>query len=264
MSDEDYDGRASSEERDGDHPMGSSERSFKAPKRLRSTVQGRPLPLARKLETMDPAELQNIFKILADRHPELQEEMSSLCPSPSAATALSKLEEYERNYRNTFPFGGNPAGEYAYNRVRPALMQMLEALSDFTTGFLPPAETQASVSLGFLDQATEFIHRLPNWDNPLHNTSKQTAYEEMTKAWILVVQEAAKRGAGIQLQHGGWNIKLAKHDEQSGGRMAAAVNQMRQLAGWAGETTSPRTPRPVGFGFGFGMHSGVGVPVRGM
>lgn len=248
-----------------DHNMG--ERPIaKSHKRIRSAIQGRPLPLSRKLETVDPSVLINILKTLSDRHPELQDEMAELCPNPTSGTALAKLSEYERNYQEAFPFGGNPAGDYAYNRVKPALMQMLDALSDFTTAFLPPAESQASVSLGFLDAATELIHRLPNWDNPMHNMSKQTAYEEITKAWILVLQEAAKRGAGIQIHHGGWDMKLAKHNEQSGGRMDSAVIQMRNLVGWGGESsyTIRPAPRQTGLGFGFGMHSGVGVSVRGL
>ncbi|TGZ80431.1 nuclear envelope protein-like protein Cut8 [Ascodesmis nigricans] len=265
-NEDDHHARASSEESDSmDHNM--DERPVaRAHKRKRNALQGRPLPLARKLETIDPTQLINIIKTLSERHPELTQEMSELCPNPTAATALAKLSEYERNYKEAFPFGGNQAGDYAYNRVKPALMQMLDALSDFTTAFLPPAESQASISLGFLDAATEMIHRLPTWCNPLHNMSKNTAYEEITKAWILVLQEAAKRGAGIQIHHGGWDIKLAKHNEQSQGRMDAAVMQMRNVVGWASEssyTTKP-SPRQAGFGFGFGMHSGVGVSVRGL
>jgi protein Cut8 len=138
-------------------------------------------------------------------------------------------------------------------------MELLDALSDYTPHFLPPHETQTAESLAFLDGATEIIHRLPQWENPVHNHSKQLAYEEITKAWILVVDEASKRGAGISLQYGGWDARLAKHDEQSNSKMNAALVQIREAVGWMGD--SGRNPRLGGLG-AFGVHAGFGVPVR--
>jgi len=239
-------------------PSGSNQRVHK---KMKSNVQGRPLPLSRLLESVDTVTLKNILQTVCDKHPELAKEVSELAPRPTVTSALSTLISYESTYRASFPYGGNSTGEYAHNRVRPALMGLLDALSDYTPHFLPPNENQATVSLSFLDGATDIIHRLPDWENPLHNHPKQTAYEEITKAWILVIQEAAKRGAGIGLQYGGWETKLSKHNEHSGGRLDAAVSQMRQTIGWIGETNYGRAPRSSA-GFGFGMHSGTGVPVR--
>lgn len=227
-------------------------------KKMRSGVQGRPLPLSRLLETVETPTLKNMIQTLCERHPELAKEVHELAPRPSVQSALATLGHYESTYRAAFPYGGKSAGDYAYNRVRPALAEMLDALSDYTPNFLPPNENQTSVSMSFLDGATDIIHRLPTWDNPLHNYSRQTAYEEITKAWILVIQEAAKRGAGISLQYGGWENKLAKHNEMSGGRLEDAVNVMRQAVGWADNSSRQRQSG----GIGFGMHSGTGVPVR--
>jgi protein Cut8 len=111
---------------------------------------------------------------------------------------------------------------------------LLDALEDFTPHFLPPNETQATTSLTFLDAATDIIHRLPKWENAQHNHHKNSAYEEMSKAWALVIREAAKRGAGIQLQYGSWDQKLAKHNEISEGRMQGAVDELRARLGWMG------------------------------
>ena len=229
-------------------------------KRQRNNVSGRPLPLSRLLETVDVNALKSILQVMCDRHPELTAEVSSLVPRPTVSSALSTLNNYEASVRSAFPYGGNSTGDYAYNRVRPALMQLLDALSDYTPHFLPPNEAQASTSLTFLDEATNIIHRLPTWDNPVHNHSKNMAYEEIAKAWVLVVQEAAKRGAGIGLHTGGWDTKLGKHVEQSEGRMQAALIQMRQSVGWMGDSGNGQ--RRIG-GLGFNMHStGVQVPVR--
>ncbi|KAL7268159.1 Tethering factor for nuclear proteasome sts1 [Rhizina undulata] len=228
--------------------------TFRVSKKHRSNVSGRPLPLSRLLETVDTNDLKNILRTICDRHPELTGEISSYIPRPTVGSALSTLQNYESAVRAAFPYGPNHTGDYAYNRVRPPLMELLDALSDYTPNFLPPNEPQTSTSLAFLDEATNIIHRLPNWDNPLHNHSKQMAYEEITKAWILVVQEAAKRGAGIGLHSGGWDTKLAKHVEQSEGKMQAALTQMRQALGWMGEGGNNGRNQRLG-GLVFNMHS---------
>jgi protein Cut8 len=62
----------------------------------------------------------------------------------------------------------------------------------------------------------------------------------MAKAWAIVIQEAAKKAGGIQLQYGGWDQKIAKHNEISGGKMQEAVNELRGGLGWMGtETPNP-------------------------
>lgn len=233
--------------------------SHRINKRQRNDVTGRPLPLSRLLETVDSNTLKAMLQTICNRHPELAEEVSSLAPRPTVASALSTLNSYETAVRAAFPYGGNSGADYAFNRVKPALNELLDALSDYTPHFLPPNESQAATSLTFLDDATNIIHRLPNWDNPVHNHSKNMAYEEITKAWVLVVQEAAKRGAGIQLEYGGWGSKLAKHVEQSEGRMQAALIHMRQALGY-----SDHGKEATKFGGrGFNMHpTGVQVPVR--
>jgi protein Cut8 len=119
---------------------------------------------------------------------------------------------------------------------------LLDSLKDFTPHFLPPNEQQPATSLAFLDGATDIIHRLPNWDTYQHNRHKQEAYEEMAKAWAIVIREAAKRAGGIQLQYGGWDQKIAKHNEISGGKMQEAVNELRGGLGWMGAESDNAPP----------------------
>lgn len=47
-----------------------------------------------------------------------------------------------------------------------------------------------------------------------------------------MIREAAKRGGGIQLQYGGWDQKLAKHNQNSGGKLQAAVHELGSSLGW--------------------------------
>ncbi|KAI4102394.1 MAG: hypothetical protein L6R37_004405 [Teloschistes peruensis] len=203
-------------------------------KRPRPGTSGRPLVLSRLLETLDADSLRNILQTVCQRHPGLGAEIEQTAPRPSVSSTLTVLKSYKSALEAAFPFGGNPTSDYAYNRVKPALTNLLDALADFTPHFLPPNESQASQSFSYLDIATEFIHRLPDWSAFQHRLHKQNAYEEISKAWTLVIQEAAKRAGGIHIQYGGWDQKLIKHNQQSEGKLQEAVDEMSKHLGWMG------------------------------
>ena len=197
-------------------------------------VSGRPLALPRLLETLDAQSLRNVLQSICERHPEIGTEVVASAPRPSVASALGVLAQYQDKLRDAFPFGGNGGSDYAYNRVKFALTNLIDALTDFTPHYLPPNETQVTTSLSFLDGATKVVHDLPDWESSSHKHHKDNAYDEISKAWALVISEAAKRGGGFQLHNGEWDQKLAKHNEQSGGRMQAAVNALGSNLGWIG------------------------------
>jgi protein Cut8 len=208
-------------------------------KKLRGLeVTGRPLELTRLLETLDAPSLRSVLQSICERHPEIGSEVVTTAPRPSVDSALGVLQQYQDKLRDAFPFGGDAGSEYAYNRVKHALTALIDALIDFTPHYLPPNETQTSTSLSFLDGATKFIHSLPDWHNASHKRHKDDAYEEISKAWALVISEASKRGGGIQLQYGGWDQKLAKHNEQAGGKMQVAIDTLGSNLGWIGNNAT--------------------------
>jgi protein Cut8 len=200
-------------------------------KRARTNLHGRPLALPRLLETLNVDEMRDILRTMCDRHQGLGEEIVKSAPRPSVASVLVVLTQYESRLREAFPVG-RPASDYAYNRVRRQLIDLLEALKDYTPSFLPPNEPQTSTSLEYLDNATELLHRLPDWESNQHNRHKWEAYEEISKAWAIAIKEAAKRGGGIQLQFGGWDQKLSRHNERSGNRLEEAMKELRTSLGW--------------------------------
>ncbi|KAL6158318.1 Tethering factor for nuclear proteasome sts1 [Exserohilum turcicum] len=215
-------------------------------KRMRTNVSGRPLPLPRLLETLSADEMRSLLQSICQRHPDIGNEVVTTAPRPSIQSTMEVLSKYEAAFQAAFPFGGRASSDYAYNRVRQQLDELLDSLKDFTPHFLPPHEQQPATSLAFLDGATDIIHRLPNWDTYQHNRHKQEAYEEVSKAWAIVIREAAKRAGGIQLQYGGWDQKIAKHNEVSGGKMQEAVNELRGGLGWMGtETSNAATAGPA-------------------
>ena len=209
-------------------------------KRQRSAAAGRPLSLPRLLETLDADSLRGVLESVCQRHPGLGAEIEHTAPRPSVSSALAVLKKYESIFQTSFPFGGNPNSDYAYNRVRPALINLLDALTDFTPHFLPPNEPQASQSLAFLDSATDLVHRLPEWNTFQHRLHKHNTYDEISKAWTLVIQEAGKRAGGIHIQYGGWDQKLSKHNQESGGKLQEAVDEMSKHLGWMGGQPIPQ------------------------
>lgn len=201
-------------------------------KKVRPNLSGRSLSLPRLLETLDTDSLRSVLSTICSRHPEIEHEVTQLAPRPSVSSTLDVLHQYQQKLRAAFPFGGNPASEYAYNRVRPALNALLEALSDFTPQFLPPTQPQASTSLSYLDGVTQIIHELPDWDRASNSMAKENAYEEISRAWAMVFREAGKRGAGMSVLNGGWDEKVRRHHEQSGGKMGEAIEELRTSIGW--------------------------------
>jgi hypothetical protein len=225
-------------------------------------VSGRPLALPRLLETLDAQSLRHVLQSICERHPEIGTEVVASAPRPSVPSALGVLARYQDKLRDAFPFGGNGGSDYAYNRVKLALVNLIDALTDFTPHYLPPNESQVTTSLSFLDGATKVIHDLPDWESTSHKHHKDNAYDEISKAWALVISEASKKGGGFQLHNGGWDQKLAKHNEQSGGKMQAAVNALGSNLGWIGGGSNPReTPsiREQLFSGTYGSPVGVGL-----
>lgn len=207
--------------------------SHRIRKRSRTgAATGRPLPLSRLLQTLSADEMRQLLQDVCDEHPELQHEVTTKAPRPSIESTLSVLSKYETEFQRAFPLGNRPTSDYAYNRVRHHLIQLIEALRDFTPHFLPPHEMQATLSLSYLDAATNIIHRLPDWDTFQHQRYKNEAYDDVAKAWALVLREAAKRAGGFHLQFGGWDQKLVEHNQKSGGKLEEALNELRAALGF--------------------------------
>ncbi|KAI1490267.1 Cut8 six-helix bundle-domain-containing protein [Biscogniauxia mediterranea] len=203
-------------------------------KKVRSNeLAGRPLSLPRLLETLDPSQLRKVLQTICERQPEIGEEVVKSAPRPTVECALQVLKEYQDKLREAFPYG-ETSSDYTYYRVKQPLVAFIDALTDFTTQYLPPNETQATLSLQFLDGATKFLHSLPEWESHSYRHHKNNAYDEISRAWALVINEASKRGAGFVLHTGGWDQILAKHNQQSGGRLGAAMSAMAANVGWVG------------------------------
>jgi protein Cut8 len=219
-------------------PSISSRQLARPSKKIRATeVTGRPLSLPRLLETLDATQLRGVLRAICERRPEIGHDVVNEAPRPSVASALQVLDEYYRKLQDAFPYGaGQSSSDYNYYRVQKPLVALTEAISDFTPQYLPPTETQTMTSLQYLDGATKMVHQLPEWNSATYRQHKESAYDEISRAWALVITEASKRGGGFLLHNGRWDQILAKHNEVSGGRLGAAISAMATNVDWIGNT----------------------------
>ncbi|KAL2191981.1 Cut8-domain-containing protein [Thermothelomyces heterothallicus CBS 203.75] len=220
-------------------PATSSRQLARPSKKVRggSDIAGRPLSLPRLLETLDNTQLRTVLQTLCERHPDIAREVVNDAPRPSVASALQVLGDYQEKLRAAVPFGES-SSDYTYFRVKQPLVALVDAISDFTPQFLPPVEQQTNISLQYLDAATKVIHELPDWESQQYRHHKDNAYDEISGAWALVISEAAKRGGGFVLHTGGWDQKLAKHNQQSGGKLEQAVSAMAAEVPWLGNNAN--------------------------
>ncbi|KAK3500184.1 tethering factor for nuclear proteasome sts1 [Neurospora hispaniola] len=220
-------------------PAINSRQLSRPSKKVRAGIElaGRPLPLPRLLETLDKSQLRAVLQTICERHPGIGHEVMVSAPRPSVNGALEVLGEYQDKLRAAIPFG-NSSSEYTYFRVKQPLMALVDALGDFTPQFLPPVEQQTTVSLEYLNHATKIIHDLPDFDSQQYRHHKDGAYDEISRAWALVITEAAKRGGGFHLHNGKWDQVLAKHNQQSGGKLEQAMNAMVNEVGWVGANSN--------------------------
>lgn len=253
---------------DGDESMSSTSPSIshrplaRPSKKVRSNdAIGRPLTLPRLIETLDSHQLRTVLERICERHPDIGEEVISGAPKPTVESAISILREYQSSLKAAVPYGES-SPEYTYHRVKEPLVALLNALSDFTPQFLPPNETQPTRALEYLDHATNFIHELPDWEPQAYRHHKEDAYEDISKAWALVINEAAKRGGGINLHSGGWDAALNRHHARSGARLGLAIAAMSDNIGWIASNSNNSSANEQNSILNQLMSGAYGSPVR--
>ncbi|EMR09570.1 hypothetical protein PNEG_02156 [Pneumocystis murina B123] len=195
-------------------------------KKPRMIYHGRSFPITRLLEHLDCCTLRSIIETLVDRHPTLFSEVVGLSSLPDLFSVISLLNGMEEQVRCSFPYGGDIRGEYAYNRIRPVLQKFMDALVEYMIIFSPPYQKSRNLTLTFLDHISSMLHRLPEWNNPVHNYYKEELYDSVSNAWISVISSMSKEGFdGINGNE--WIAKLIKHNETSGGRFKRVIDTAR-------------------------------------
>ena len=173
-----------------------------------------------------------LLSTLVSRHPELTSEIQNLAPKLTPQSALTAITKLEDAFHSSFPYGGDKSGEYAYSRIHAAYTALLSAITDYTTHFLPPTTISPPELLSFLDSVTHLLHRIPLFNNPIHNIARETAFAEITGAWEVAVRYFFETNGSFAFVLGGWMERLEGHAEKEH-VLRRIVENIRQQVSWA-------------------------------
>ncbi|KAM3586095.1 Tethering factor for nuclear proteasome sts1 [Umbelopsis sp. WA50703] len=205
-------------------------------KRIKTGEQRR-FPISRLLATMDKEKLIELIHGLIETHPFIQEDIAQIMPSPTLQTASATLADMEKKLAASYPYNKNGPGkdDYSFNRVRPALMELVTFLNDFADHFTQPSEFPTT-SFSYLHIATTLVHRLPTWDTELHNNIKRDAYVSLSGYWKRVIRQASdKVGDGKiygQQVVSEWAKNLAQHNSMANDMFSGAIEEFTKRLGW--------------------------------
>lgn len=202
-------------------------------KKTRAATQrilGQPLPTLRVVEVMDKPQLEALVNQLVSLHPELALDINACAQRPSVSSCIVILTQKVEAITAALPYRVDQGSEYAYLRVKPLIEDFLSALSDYTLGFLPPVQTQCTVSLDFLHQATLLLHKLPSFTRLSNNYFRDIAYEQLAHTWCMCLRELISASSAMLGLVGNWEAVVKQHNELSDGKLTAVVELFREEA----------------------------------
>ncbi|KAG5459025.1 MAG: hypothetical protein BJ554DRAFT_648 [Olpidium bornovanus] len=169
----------------------------------RAKVEGaRQTPLTKLLgelsHTLDKAQLLNLIVTMAEQFPALRDYVDSQVPRPTLQGVQVLLQNLEKKLRDAFPYTkwGPLRDDYAFNRVKPLLLEIKDTVLTFSQHFAGP-ERFPTTAFPFLYEAANVAFRLPEWDKPQNNTIKFDLVAALLESYRLTVESTgAKTSAG--------------------------------------------------------------------
>lgn len=183
------------------------------------------ISIRRRLECADKQQLVDLVASVCQMHPDLFPVVSKLAPALTVERALECLAAYQQRVMTSMPYKGDHQNDYAFLRVQSVLTEFFVALAEYTAAFLPPNCHEPSTALHFLDGATALVHKLPVWHKPVNNYYRNRAYAELGAAWAASINAANLRHP-VALAISPWESRLSRHNELSGNRLKAALDQL--------------------------------------
>ncbi|KAG0209641.1 Tethering factor for nuclear proteasome sts1 [Mortierella sp. GBA30] len=208
-------------------------------KRVRTTAEwvAKKKSVNKLIAPLSRSQLVNLISTLVEGHPQLLEDITNLVPRPTVAAVQPMLASLETKLQEAFPYTkwGPGRDDYSFNRVKPALEELVETLVDYTNHFTSPPEFPTT-SFSFLHIATEVCYRLPTWDNAVNNEHKTNLYKTLEEYWIKAIQDASskleegKMYGQLTVQE--WAKNLEQHNINSQGMFSSAIEEFKAKLGW--------------------------------
>ncbi|CAG8590341.1 2681_t:CDS:2 [Gigaspora margarita] len=234
------------------HSTQEMEKEYSLVKRTKMSNE-KEFPLSKLLATLDKPQLLSLINNLIDTHPNLQSEIASNIPRPTIQSVTNILTSLEKKYQDSFPYTkwGHSKDDYSFNRVKPALLELKGAILDYAAHFTSPDEFPIN-TFTFLHLATNYTHRLPDWDNSTHNELKHEIYVKLDDFWKkAIINAASKLREGKlygQTVVNEWVKNLAQHDRDSNGMFRQAIDEFTQKLGWIIGLQNGSTQHNIYFG----------------
>ncbi|AWU74226.1 hypothetical protein CAS74_004199 [Pichia kudriavzevii] len=146
------------------NPLGTSRTRMIKKNRNMNQIFGQKLSLSRLIETLDKEKLQNLVKNLINDNPELTDKIIESSPIITIDDALNELERKLDMILANIPYKVDITSDYSFLRVKTLVNDFFHSLSDYSLSFLPPVETDFTVSIKFLKRfLLEIFHNLPDF-----------------------------------------------------------------------------------------------------
>ena len=168
-------------------------------------IKGQPLPLERSLELADKQQLQKIIQELLLLTPETTQLINSrLSQLPvTKADLLESLEKKLDRVRQNIPYNRaysnnltDKLDDYAFDRLKPFVLEFLNCLIDYTLNIIPPRDVNNSNNLhdalAFVDRCTEMVLLLPRFELPSNNYYYDKCLEQLSYIWCTLIQHIAR------------------------------------------------------------------------
>ncbi|CAG8478262.1 9185_t:CDS:2 [Ambispora gerdemannii] len=213
------------------------DREFYNPAKRTKTGSFKDFPFNKLLATLDKPQLLTLINNLVDTHPHLQSEIASNIPRPTIQSVTSTLNGLEKRLQESFPYTkwGPKEDDYSFNRVKPAIVEMKNAILDYAAHFTSPEEFPTT-TFTFLHLATSYAQRLPNWGNNLHNELKRDLLTKLADDWKKAINSASSKVSEGkiygQLVVSEWAKNLAQHNNDTNGNFQEAFDTFVEKFGW--------------------------------
>jgi len=218
------------------------------------TGNSKQFPMSKLLATLDKPQLLALINNLIDAHPRIQSEIESSIPRPTVQSVTSAIAVLEKKLQDSFPYSkfGPSRDDYSYNRVKPAIVELSEALEDYAAHFAS-AQEFPTTTFSYLHLACTVAHRLPNWDREDNNEIKRHLYIKLCEYWHKVIVDAASKMSQGKIYGqavvGEWARNLAQHNQESNGAFQPAVEEFKSKLGWIIGIHPPPNAAKYGTGF---------------
>ncbi|XP_013383684.1 tethering factor for nuclear proteasome STS1 isoform X2 [Lingula anatina] len=161
-----------------------------SPKKQRVQRRKKQTPLTTELQALTSEQLVSVVENIVQMHPELEQEIKAIIPSPDLTRMEDKLHQAERNIYKSFPNTrwGSSRDAFCFRRVKTHLEAFKKVCLDQGRVLLAAQAYEAVINYCLI--AWEYVERLPNWDDYAHNKSKEQCFRTLSSQCMQAIKKA--------------------------------------------------------------------------